>query len=85
MIFDSLRDRMGGEDDITPMGIAQNGLFTAREKIDLLHQLKSDATAAGGEGRDMGIEAEEIDRAIAEVRRGVEDGNGSETVLKGDF
>ncbi|HEY8575933.1 MAG TPA: hypothetical protein VIL88_06305 [Devosia sp.] len=85
MIFDSLRDRMGGDDKITPMGIAHNSLFTAKEKLDLLNQLKADATAAGEDGRDMGFEAEEIDQAIAEVRQGVQDGVGTETVLKGDF
>lgn len=85
MVFDSLRDRMGGDDKISPMGIAHNSLFTAKEKIDLLHQLKSDATAAGKEGRELGFDSEEIDQAIAEVRQGVQDGVGTETVLKGDF
>ena len=85
MLFDSLRARMGGDEQITPMGIAHNSLFTAKEKIELLHQLKSDATAAGEEGRELGFDAEEIDQAIAEVRQGVQDGVGSETVFKGDF
>ncbi len=85
MIFDSLRDRMGGNDKITPMGIAHNSLFTAKEKIDLLNQLKADATGAGQEGQELGFDAEEIDQALAEVRRGVQEGVGTETVLKGDF
>lgn len=85
MLFDSLRDRMGGDDKITPMGIAHNSLFTAREKIELLSQLKADATAAGEEGREIGFHAEEIDQAIEEVRQGVQDGVGADTVLKGDF
>nr|WP_314262112.1 hypothetical protein [uncultured Devosia sp.] len=85
MLFDSLRDRMGGDDRITPMGIAHNSLFTAKEKIELLNQLKADATAAGEEGQEMGFHAEEIDQAIAEVRQGVQDGVGTDTVLKGDF
>ena len=85
MIFDSLRDRMGGHDKLTPMSIAHNSLFTAKEKIELLNQLKSDATAAGEEGRELAFDGEEIDAAIAEVRQGVQDGVGSETVLKGDF
>jgi len=85
MLFDSLRDRMGGNDKITPMGIAHNSLFTAREKLDLLHQLKADATGASQEGKELGFDAEEIDQAIAEVHQGVQDGVGSETVLKGDF
>lgn len=85
MIFDSLRDRMGGDDKVTPMGIAHNSLFTAKEKIDLLHQLKADATGASHEGKDLGFDAEEIDAAIAEVRQGVQDGVGGDTVIKGDF
>ena len=39
MVFDSLRERMGGDDKITPMGIAHHTLFTAKEKLDLLRQL----------------------------------------------
>lgn len=85
MVFDSLRDRMGGNDKITPMGIAHNSLFTAKEKIELLNQLKADVTGASQEGTELGFEAEEIDAAIDEVRRGVQSGVGTETVLKGDF
>jgi hypothetical protein len=85
MVFDSLRDRMGGHDKVTPMGIAHQTLFTAREKLDLLHQLKADATGASQEGKQPGFTTEEIDEAIAEVRQGVQDGVGSQTVLKGDF
>lgn len=85
MVFDSLRDRMGGHDKVTPMGIAHNSLFTAKEKLELLNQLKADATGAGQEGDDLGFDPEEIDQAIAEVREGVQNGVGANTVLKGDF
>lgn len=85
MVFDSLREHMGGKDKITPMGIAHHTLFTAREKIELLNQLKADVTGASQEGEEMGFGPEEIDEAIAEVRRGVQAGVGTETVLKGDF
>ena len=85
MLFDSLRDRMGGNDKITPMGIAHNSLFTAKEKIELLNQLKANLTGVQQEGDDVGFDAEEVDAAIAEVRQGVQDGVGIETVLKGDF
>ena len=85
MVFDSLRDRMGGNDKITPMGIAHNSLFTAKEKIELLNQLKADVTGASQEGTELGFGAEEIDEALAEVHRGVQSGVGTETVLKGDF
>lgn len=85
MVFDSLRDRMGGHANLSPMQIAHNSLFTAKEKIELLQQLKAEVTGAQQEGDDMGFDAEEIDAAIAEVRQGVENGVGAETVLKGDF
>lgn len=85
MVFDSLRDRMGGQDKVTPMGIAHNSLFTAKEKLELLNQLKADATGASQEGDDLGFDPEEIDQAIAEVREGVQNGVGADTVLKGDF
>lgn len=85
MVFDSLRDRMGGHDNVTPMSIAHNSLFTAKEKIELLNQLKADVTGATQEGKEIGFDPEEIDEAIAEVRQGVQSGVGSETVVKGDF
>lgn len=83
MIIDSLR--MGDTDSVTPMAIAHNSLFTAKEKLELLTQLKSDAAAAGEEGHALGFDAEEIDLAIAEVHQGVQDGVGTQTVIKGDI
>jgi hypothetical protein len=85
MVFDSLKDRAGGEDMVNPHSIAHNSLFTAREKLDLLNQLKADAAVAGQEGSELGFGLEEIDAAIAEVRNGVQAGVGADTVLKGDF
>lgn len=85
MVFDSLKQRMGGGDQLNPMQIAHHTLFTAREKIELLNQLKAEATGADAEGAEVAFEPEEIDQAIAEVRRGVESGVGADTVLKGDF
>lgn len=84
MAFDSLKDRVGGQDNVTPMEIAHHTLFTAKEKIELLNQLKADATVAAREGRAI-PDADEIDAAIAEVRQGVQDGVGMDTVLRGDF
>ena len=85
MAFDSLKDRMGGQDSVTPMEIAHHTLSTAKEKIELLNQLKADATVAAQEGREIAVDSDEIDGAIAEVRQGVQDGVGAETVLRGDF
>ena len=50
MVFDTLKQRMGGKDQLNPMQIAHHTLFTAREKIDLLNQLKAEATGAQIEG-----------------------------------
>lgn len=85
MAFDTLKQRMGGTDQLHPMQIAHHTLFTAREKIDLLNQLKAEITSAQAEGDPLAFEPEEIDAAIAEVRNGVESGVGSETVFKGDY
>lgn len=80
-----LGDALTGRDNLTPMQIAQQNLLTAREKLDLLNQLKADAAGAAAEGREFGFAAGEIDEAIAYVHQGVQDGVGTETVLKGDF
>ena len=85
MIFDSLRDRMGGHDNLSPQQIAHNPLFTTREKIDLLHQLKAQVGAAPASDQTLGFKPEEIDEAIAEVRQGSQNDVGADTVLKGDF
>ena len=85
MAFGNLEKAVAGRDSLTPMQIAQHSLFTAREKLDLLHQLKAEVSGADAEGEDLGVTAGEIDEAIAYVHEGVQDGVGSETVLKGDF
>jgi hypothetical protein len=85
MVFDSLKQHMGGTDQLNPMQIAHHTLFTAREKIDLLNQLKAEVSGAQAEGDPVAFEPEEIDAAIAEVREGAQRGVGTETVFKGDF
>ena len=85
MAFDSLRERVGGDHNVTPMEIAHHTLLTAKDKIELLNQLKADVTGAHHEGKSMAVDADEIDAAIAEVRRGVQDGVGAHTVARGDF
>jgi hypothetical protein len=85
MVFDTLKDRMGGRDHLTPMEIASHTLFTAREKIALLNELKAQATGAQAEGDPVAFEPEEIEEALAHVHQGVAEGVGTETVLKGDY
>ena len=82
MAFDSAENRAGGGDRISPMQIAHNPLFTAREKLDLLQQLKLEVTADDHDR--VGFSPEEIDEAIQDVKLGVQSGQGSETVLTGD-
>lgn len=82
MAFDSAENRAGGSDRISPMQIAHNPLLTAREKLDLLKQLKLEVTAH--EDVRVGFSPEEIDEAIQDVKLGVQSGQGSETVLTGD-
>ena len=69
MVFDSLKNRAGGHDELSPMQIAHHTLFTSKEKIALLHQLKSNVVGANSEGADLGFEPSAIEEAIAEVRR----------------
>lgn len=78
MAFDS----DDGELHPTPMEIAENDLFTAREKLDLLHQLKADASGAEAEGREFGFASGEIEAAIAHVHSEVDEGVGT-TGFKG--
>lgn len=85
MIFDSLKKGLSGSVQLNPMMIASNSLLSAREKLELLQQLKADADGAQLDGKSIGFEPEEIDEAIAHVREGVADGVGTQTVLKGDF
>lgn len=85
MAFGNLEREIMSRENLTPMQIAQHSLFTAREKLDLLHQLRADAAGAAAEGRAFGFPSGEIDEAIAHVHRGVQDGVGTETVFKGDY
>jgi len=85
MVFDSLKQRMGGTEQLNPMRIASNPLFTAREKIELLHQIKAEIGGEAANVDELGFTPEEVDAAIAHVRKGVEEGVGTQTVLKGDY
>jgi hypothetical protein len=85
MAFDTNEARAGGREQLQPMQIAHNSLFTAREKIDLLNKMKAEVTGAAENGDNLGFTAEEIDEAIEEVKRGAQDGVGTATVLGGDF
>jgi hypothetical protein len=63
------------ESRTSPMQIAHNPLFTAREKIDLLNQLKSEVTGEAANPDQLGYDPEEIDAAIEEIKLEVQDGD----------
>ena len=58
----------------SPMQIAHNPLFTAREKIDLLNQLKAEVTGEAANPDQLGYDPEEIDAAIEEIKLEVQEG-----------
>jgi hypothetical protein len=74
----------GQQESVTPAGIAHNNLFTAKEKTELLNQLKADATVAQLEGLEPSFALDEIERALAEVRHDVEEGHGTQTLSQGE-
>ena len=58
----------------SPMQIAHNPLFTAREKIDLLNQLKAEVTGDAANPDNLAFDPSEIDSATAEIRLEVQAG-----------
>lgn len=84
MAFDSTEARMGGRDHFTPMQIAHHTLFTAKEKLDLLHRIKAEVSGAVQNEDDLGFSPHEVDEAIAEVRLGAQNGEQTRTVIWGD-
>jgi hypothetical protein len=83
-LFDSAKNGAGGRDSLTPMQIAHHPLFTAHEKIKLLQEIKAGVTGTEPNEQHLGFSPEEVDEAVAEVRLGVQDGVGTETVVRGD-
>lgn len=83
MAYDTAESRATRSARISPMEIARNALFTAREKLDLLQQLRTEVTAGEELRADFG--PDEIDRAIEYVKLDVQRGSGrrSEPMLAG--
>ena len=84
MALDSRQMRAGGRDFLAPEQIAQHPLFTAREKLALLEELKFDVATAREDNHELGLSPDEIDTAIEAVRLGAEDGDGGSTVIWGE-
>lgn len=59
----------------SPMQIAHNPLFTAREKIDLLNELKAEVTGETANPEDLAYDPAEIDAAIEEIKLEVQQGD----------
>jgi hypothetical protein len=64
-----LRDAGADSEALSPGYIARHRLFTAREKIDLLEELRVGVVCALASEVDPGFSPSEIDRAIDQVRR----------------
>ncbi len=73
-----------GDTQVTPMHIAANPLFTAREKIELLQRMKAEVAGMDQEGKPVGISPSEIEAAIAEVRHNAEIGGDAGFAPRGD-
>ena len=58
----------------SPMQIAHNPLFTVREKIDLLNELKAEVTGEASNPDDLAYDPAEIDAAIEEIKLEVQRG-----------
>ena len=62
----------------SPMQIAHNPLFTAREKIEMLSELKAEVTGERANPDELAYDPDEIDAAIEEIRLEVQDGTRPE-------
>ena len=57
----------------SPMQIAHNPLFTAREKIEMLNQLKAEVTGEAANPDGLAYDPTEIDAAIQEIKLEVQE------------
>jgi hypothetical protein len=58
----------------SPMQIAHNPLYTAREKIELLNRLKAEVAGDDANPDGLAYDPSEIDQAIQEIKLEVQDG-----------
>ena len=57
---------------LSPMQIARHPLFTAREKVEMLEEIRAGISSITLDSGPLGFAPDEIGDAIAEVRLGVE-------------
>lgn len=67
----------------SPMQIAHNPLFTAREKIEMLNELKAEVTGEASNPDHLAYDPAEIDAAIAEIKLEVQEGTRPEISIVG--
>lgn len=85
MRAEPMESRVSGQGDLSPMKVAHHPLFTAREKIEMLEEMRAGFSNFHLDDDDLGFEAGEIDDAIEEVRLNAQNGDGSEmTRERGD-
>jgi hypothetical protein len=70
--------------ETTPMQIAHHPTFTAKEKMDLLLQLKAEAVSIAEEGMPVAFQLSDIDAAIADVKRSAEEGENAFASMRGE-
>ena len=73
-MWDPAESRSGGHEALSPMQIAHHPLFTAREKIELLNELKAEVTGEAANPDALAYDPSEIDAAIEEIKLEVQRG-----------
>lgn len=72
--------RAGHNARFDPMQIAHHPLFTAKEKFDLLRQVRAEVS---GDDRAFGFGRDQVDAAIEEVKRSAQSGRQATAMLAG--
>jgi hypothetical protein len=83
MAFEPDNGRADGNVETTPMQIAHHPTFTAKEKMDLLQQLKAEAMSIAEDGVPVAFELSDIDTAIEDVKRRAEEGEHAFASMRG--
>jgi hypothetical protein len=66
------------------MEIAHNPLFTAREKIEMLYELKAEVTGEAANPDALAYDPSEIDAAIEEIKLEVQRGDPAPALIRGE-
>ena len=84
MLHSTEQSRGAAPRPFSPMEIAHHQWLTAREKLELLDDLKAQATGEHADLDALGFGPDDVDEAIAEVKRDAEAGAGGKAVLPQD-